>query len=301
MQAVEVFEDTTGIYRTFDPSTVAAKQTDDLYSSSTTSSAHGKANGAAGRSTASLVSSSAQIQHLVASEPSISATIPIAESALHTGRGSMWLVTMSGEGAVAIRGLPDGEVVFESRTGLGDSVPSFEDDFGDAQGMAPASAGVESALTAGRKGKGKKSKESVDIAMEEGPEDDEEDEQEEGMDEVEQMMFHSLGKGHDVRPHLFVSLLLWHGVRGHAHLLGAAQIRPTQYIRRTAPVHPLHQLYLSPCLGCPLQKSTHATTSHFFLCRRHLCQRAWSRLGQAAIHHAPILQPRGTGRCLHYW
>lgn len=228
VQAVEVFEDTTGIYRTFDPSTVVQHNADDLYSSSVPHT-NGNANGAnktngtfsmpKKHTPASLVSSSAQIKQLVASEPAISSTIPSTDAALHTGRGSLWLATLSADGQLAVRSLPDAEIVFESQVGLGDSVPSFEDDYGSKQaaGQEPVSASMPHTGDSKRKrGKGKQGKTGQggqDVEMEQdahdgtNEENDEEDdeEQDDDMDEVEQMMFHSLGKGDTVRPHLFVS------------------------------------------------------------------------------------------------
>jgi len=228
IQAVEVFEDTTGIYRTFDPSTVVQHNADDLNSSSV-SHTNGNANGASKtngtfsmpkkHTPASLVSSSAQIKQLVASEPAISSTIPSTDAALHTGRGSLWLATLSADGQLAVRSLPDAEIVFESQVGLGDSVPSFEDDYGSRQaaGQEPVSASLQHKGDEKRKrGKGKQGRtgqNGQDIEMEQdaphgnNDDDDEEDdeEQDDEMDEVEQMMFHSLGKGDIVRPHLFVS------------------------------------------------------------------------------------------------
>ncbi|WRT69124.1 protein CFT1 [Kwoniella shivajii] len=121
-QAIEVFSDDTGIYRTFEPSR---------------SFDQNQANGSASRSNAikqgqqsRLQLTQQQIKRLQEQEPAISIDAPSMETAMNASRGTQWLALLTNKGELQIRSLPDLKVVLQS-DGLGSSAPSFTDDLVD--------------------------------------------------------------------------------------------------------------------------------------------------------------------------
>ncbi|WVQ81298.1 protein CFT1 [Cryptococcus sp. DSM 104549] len=180
-QAIEVFSDATGIYRTFEP----ARSSDTDPSQPTNFSSHTKptpsrpAAPRAGPSQTSRIQLTAQqIKRLQEQEPAISTDAPSVEATMNAARGSQWLALLTKRGEFQVRSLPDLAVVLQSE-GPGMSAPSFTDDLGEARY---------------------------------GEKDREEEEGEEG-DDVRQMVFCPIGKG-AVRPHL---LVLHHSGRLNAY------------------------------------------------------------------------------------
>lgn len=94
---------------------------------------------------------------------------------MHASKGSNWLALLTVAGELQIRSLPDGHVVFRS-AGLASADPSFTD---ADEGQTAVVPGPLQGLMGDEQGEA---------------------------DGVRQMMFHTLGKGDEVRPHLFVSL-----------------------------------------------------------------------------------------------
>lgn len=113
-QSIEVFSDTSGIYRSFE--------------------AGGSGPSAAQRSTAirsgqqsRMQLTQQQIQRLQDEKPAISADAQSMESAMNAAKGTQWLAVLTAEGDLQIRSLPDMAVVLQSG-GLMASEPSFTDD-----------------------------------------------------------------------------------------------------------------------------------------------------------------------------
>nr|ODO03748.1 protein CFT1 [Cryptococcus depauperatus CBS 7855] len=163
-QTVEVFSDTTGIYRTFEPS---KSTTEDAQSTSQLPSKINILNGTTLRNRQSQLTQQ-QIKRLQEQEPAITSEATSMETAITPVHGTQWLVLLTRAGELQIRSLPDLQVVLQSE-GLGCSAPSFTDDLGETHNLG------------------------VGEHREEG---------EEG-DDISQMMFCPIGKEH-VRPHLLV-------------------------------------------------------------------------------------------------
>lgn len=122
-QAVEVFADTTGIYRTFEAA--RAEQ-----------SATQRSNAIRAGQQSRMQLTQQQIQRLQDEKPAITDETTITEQALDEARGTQWLAALTASGELQIRSLPDMAVVLQS-TGLSNSEPSFTDDaHGEAQPQA---------------------------------------------------------------------------------------------------------------------------------------------------------------------
>ncbi|TYJ59069.1 protein CFT1 [Cryptococcus floricola] len=123
-QAVEVFSDTTGIYRTFEPSRMGSYE--HLQSNATA-----RVNGAnSSRNTRQAQLTAEQIKHLQEQEPAITIDAPSTEAAINSSHGTQWLCLLTRKGEMQILSLPDMTVVLQSE-GLSSSAPSFTDDIGE--------------------------------------------------------------------------------------------------------------------------------------------------------------------------
>lgn len=201
VQSIEVFSDTTGIYRTFEPSSSNTDPSNPAIITSSTTISSGQANGntnphpiSASQATRALPVDK-QLQQLQESKPTISTTAPTVQETLHSSEGSLWLAIMDHSGELTVRSLPDGEEVFRSSRGISDSVPNFVD-----EGKAVRRE-REQDNEAGVNGDGEVNMDRDTVVR--GGEEEEEGEEE--TDGIRQMMFHPLGKEDEVRPHLFVS------------------------------------------------------------------------------------------------
>ncbi|WWD21338.1 protein CFT1 [Kwoniella shandongensis] len=123
-QTIEVFSDSTGIYRTFEPVRSADQP---------------QVNGNASRSSAirqgqhsRMQLTQQQIKRLQEQEPAISTDAPSMETTMNTARGSQWLAMLTKKGELQIRSLPDLTLVLQSN-GLSSSAPSFTDDLADGE------------------------------------------------------------------------------------------------------------------------------------------------------------------------
>ncbi|WVW79420.1 protein CFT1 [Kwoniella bestiolae CBS 10118] len=123
-QAIEVFSDTTGIYRTFEPSRAA--DTIQLDGQASTSRSNAIKHGQQSR----MQLTQQQIKRLQEQEPAISVDAPSMETAMNASRGTQWLSLLTDRGELQIRSLPDLKVVLQS-DGLGSSAPTFTDDLID--------------------------------------------------------------------------------------------------------------------------------------------------------------------------
>lgn len=114
-QSVEVFTDTSGIYRAFEAARPEA-------------TARTAAIRAGQQARGQLTQE--QIQRLQDEKPAISTEQDTLESAMDPTRGTMWLSVLTTTGELQLRSLPDLGVVLQSR-GLMGSDPSFTDDAGE--------------------------------------------------------------------------------------------------------------------------------------------------------------------------
>lgn len=166
-----MFTDTTGVYRTFEPS----KSESSEFISNQIDSDHkpnipNGVNGPTARFTRQAQLTPQQIKRLQEQEPAITTEAPSMETAINSSHGTQWLALVTRSGELQIRSLPDLQVVLQSE-GLGSSAPSFTDDLGENHGYVH----------------GEK--------REEGEEED----------EIIQIVFCPIGKG-TVRQHLLVGL-----------------------------------------------------------------------------------------------
>ncbi len=113
-QAVEVFADASGIYRTFEAAS-------DVNAS--------RSNIRSGQQSRIQISQQ-QIQRLQEEKPAISVDVPNMESAMNAAKGTQWIAALTSTGESQIRSLPDLGIVLQSK-GLMASEPSFTDDSGD--------------------------------------------------------------------------------------------------------------------------------------------------------------------------
>ncbi|ORY33060.1 cleavage and polyadenylation specific protein [Naematelia encephala] len=118
-QAVQVFTDETGVYRTFEARDEVANMT----------SARSSAIKAGQQSRMQLTVQ--QIKRLQEEKPAISsADTAGTESVISTSKGTQWLALLTQAGVLQIRSLSDLSLVLES-DGLASSQPSFTDDLDD--------------------------------------------------------------------------------------------------------------------------------------------------------------------------
>ncbi|EIW66021.1 hypothetical protein TREMEDRAFT_70300 [Tremella mesenterica DSM 1558] len=119
-QAIEVFSDTTGIYRMFE-----ASDLDNLKDHTARSIAirQGHQN--------RMQLTQDQIKRLQEEKPAISADAPSTEMAMNAARGTQWLALLSAAGRFEIRSLPDLTLVLQS-DGLGTAAATFTDETADA-------------------------------------------------------------------------------------------------------------------------------------------------------------------------
>ncbi|WVR09012.1 protein CFT1 [Kwoniella sp. DSM 27419] len=123
-QAIEVFSDTTGIYRTFEP----ARTSENINAQLNGHGSRVSANRPGQQSRMQLTAQ--QIKQLQEREPAISVDAPSMETAMNAARGSQWLSLLTDRGELQIRSLPDLQVVLQT-DGLASSSPTFTDDLGD--------------------------------------------------------------------------------------------------------------------------------------------------------------------------
>ncbi|OXG80075.1 protein CFT1 [Cryptococcus neoformans var. grubii Br795] len=178
-QAVEIFTDTTGVYRTFEPSKSQSSESASHHidSESKPDITNGT-NSTTARSTRQTQLTPEQIKRLQEQEPAITTEAPSMETAINSSHGTQWLALVTRSGELQIRSLPDLHIVLQSE-GLGSSAPSFTDDLGENPGYV------------------------LGEKREEGEEED----------EIIQMVFCPIGKG-TVRQHL---LALHHSGRLNAY------------------------------------------------------------------------------------
>ena len=121
-QAVDLFTDTSGIYRTFE-----AASPQELGANTTTRTDAIKIG-----QQSRMQLTQQQIQRLQDEKPAITADAPAAEHAMNAARGTQWMAVLTASGELQIRALPDLGIVLQSR-GVAASDPSFSDDAGASQ------------------------------------------------------------------------------------------------------------------------------------------------------------------------
>ncbi|OCF35639.1 protein CFT1 [Kwoniella heveanensis BCC8398] len=121
-QVAEVFSDSTGIYRTFEPVRPVAQSVPVNGTTRSLAIRQGQQS--------RMQLTQQQIKRLQDQEPAISVDAPSMETTVNAARGSQWLALLTRRGELQIRSLPDLKVVLQSE-GLGSSSPTFTDDLGD--------------------------------------------------------------------------------------------------------------------------------------------------------------------------
>ena len=130
-EVAQVFSDTTGIYRTFEPKADETSPRTAVVNGEqeATNTPHKPLQQNRGQLTQE------HIKRLQEEKPEISAEAPSTETAMNAARGTQWLAALSTNGKFEIRSLPDLVIVLES-DGLLTGATSFTDDlpetFGDA-------------------------------------------------------------------------------------------------------------------------------------------------------------------------
>ncbi|WWC91156.1 uncharacterized protein L201_006097 [Kwoniella dendrophila CBS 6074] len=126
-QVIEVFSDTTGIYRTFEPS--RSSGTVELNGKASTSRSNAIKQGQQSK----MQLTQQQIKRLQDQEPAISIDKSSSlEHTMNSFRGTQWLSYLTKKGELQIRSLPDLKVVLQTQ-GLGSSAPTFTDDLVESQ------------------------------------------------------------------------------------------------------------------------------------------------------------------------
>lgn len=93
-QAIDVFTDSTGVYRTFEPSSSTSSAAADAASLRTAAIRMGQQ--------ARMQLTDQQIKRLQEEKPAISAEEVSAEQALHAARGTQWLATLTHDGQLQV-------------------------------------------------------------------------------------------------------------------------------------------------------------------------------------------------------
>jgi len=94
-QAIEIFTDDTGIYRTFEAKSDNVAQTNGSTASRSTAVRSGQQS--------HMQLTQQQIKRLQDEKPAISTDMPNLEIAMHTARVSQWLATLSTSGELQVR------------------------------------------------------------------------------------------------------------------------------------------------------------------------------------------------------
>ncbi|KAK4687316.1 cleavage and polyadenylation specificity factor subunit 1, partial [Tremellales sp. Uapishka_1] len=125
-QAIQVFTDDSGIYRTFEAASKEVPHSASHANGSVTARTTAIRTGQKAR----MQLTDQQIKRLQEEKPAISAEKPSVQTAMNSSRGSQWLVVLTVFGDLQIRSLPDLDIVLQS-DGVAASDLTFTDDLVD--------------------------------------------------------------------------------------------------------------------------------------------------------------------------